>query len=244
MTETVLIFGASGNVGIAAVIGALRVKRNVIAIVRNQATAEKIFKYVGTREGITTVEADINSEESIKGVIDQVRAGKLPSFQHVWASPGYAYAGGSIVEVGLSGFHESMAANVDTYIIAYIATIPYLLEQGYAGSSWMMCTGTQGELGLWAAPAVTQGALFSFAISAARELEDTPVRFNEVLLGYRVQQEVSPGVTTFQGIVPMTTSIDFAPLYEQLIDRKDIKGSRVRVDSPKDVADLKFEKRF
>lgn len=86
MTETVLVFGASGNVGIAAVLGALRAKRNVIAIVRNQATAEKIFKYIGTRDGITTVEADINSEESIKGVVDQARAGKLPSFQHVWAS--------------------------------------------------------------------------------------------------------------------------------------------------------------
>ncbi|KAF6782189.1 short-chain dehydrogenase reductase family, partial [Colletotrichum sojae] len=34
MAETVLIFGASGNIGISAVIGALRAKRNVIAVVR------------------------------------------------------------------------------------------------------------------------------------------------------------------------------------------------------------------
>lgn len=86
MTETVLVFGASGNMGIAAIIGALNAKHNVIAIVRNEASAEKIFKYVGTREGITTVEADTTSEDSIKGVVDQVREGKLPAFQHVWAS--------------------------------------------------------------------------------------------------------------------------------------------------------------
>lgn len=86
MTETVLIFGASGNMGLAAVIGALKTGRHAIAVVRNEASAQKIFKYAGSREGITIAEADVNSEESIRGVVDQVRAGKLPSFQHVWAS--------------------------------------------------------------------------------------------------------------------------------------------------------------
>lgn len=100
MTETVLVFGASGNVGVAAIIGALSANRHVIAVVRNQSSAEKMFKQVGRRESITIVEADITSEDSVKSIVDQVRRGILPSFQHVWASrrctPNYFHREGSI----------------------------------------------------------------------------------------------------------------------------------------------------
>lgn len=90
--DTVLVIGATGNIGVAAVLGALRSKRNVLAIVRNQASAEKLFQHVKTKEGITTVEADIMSDEGVQTVVDQVRAGKLPPFQHVFSAgkiPGF-----------------------------------------------------------------------------------------------------------------------------------------------------------
>src|SRR3954468_15282685 len=70
--ENVLIIGATGNIGIAAVLGALRSKRNVLAVVRNQASAEKLFQHIGTRDGITTVEADIMSDGGVQAVVDQV----------------------------------------------------------------------------------------------------------------------------------------------------------------------------
>ncbi|KAJ0385049.1 hypothetical protein COL922a_007110 [Colletotrichum nupharicola] len=243
MTETVLVFGASGNMGIAAIIGALNAKHNVIAIVRNEASAEKIFKYVGTREGMTTVEADTTSEDSIKGVVDQVREGKLPASQHVWASPGWVYADAKILDLDVAAFRASMTANLETYIIAYRATVPYLLDQGFPGTTWTMCTGAQGEWGLRVAPAVTEGALFSFAVAAARENEDTNIRFNEFYLAYRVQLEVEPGMTNFHGF-PITTSREFAPVFEKLLNRTDIRGSRVKAIKPQDVIDLKFEKKF
>ena len=84
--ETVLIIGATGNIGAAAVLGALRSKRNVLAIVRNQASANKLFQHIGTKDGITTVEADIMSDQGVQTVVDQVRAGKLPPFQHVYSA--------------------------------------------------------------------------------------------------------------------------------------------------------------
>lgn len=84
--ETVLVVGATGNIGVAAVIGALRSKRQVLAIVRNQNSAEKLFTHVGTKEGITTVQADVTSDDGVRSVVDQVRAGRLPSFQHVYAA--------------------------------------------------------------------------------------------------------------------------------------------------------------
>lgn len=84
--ETVLIIGATGNIGVAAIKAALRTKRNVLAIVRNQASADKLTRHVGSREGITTVEADITSDTAVQSVVDQVKSGKLPAFQHVYAT--------------------------------------------------------------------------------------------------------------------------------------------------------------
>lgn len=84
--ETVLVVGATGNIGVSAVTAALRSKRNVLAIVRNQNSADKLVKYIGSSKGITFAEANVLSDSGVKGVVDQVRAGKLPSFQHVYAS--------------------------------------------------------------------------------------------------------------------------------------------------------------
>lgn len=84
--ETVLIVGASGNIGVAATIAALRSKRHVLAIVRNKASEEKLFQHVGTKEGITIAEADVTSEDGVQKVVDRVRDGELPSFQHVFSA--------------------------------------------------------------------------------------------------------------------------------------------------------------
>lgn len=84
--ETVLVVGSTGHIGTSAVIAALRSKRNVLAVVRNQESANKLIKHVGTSKGITFTEADVTSSTGVKRVVDKVRAGELPAFQHVWSS--------------------------------------------------------------------------------------------------------------------------------------------------------------
>lgn len=84
--ETVLVVGSTGNIGTSAVSAALHSKRNVLAVVRNKTSADKLIKNAGTSTGITFAYADVASKKGIKGVVEQVRAGKLPSFQHVWSS--------------------------------------------------------------------------------------------------------------------------------------------------------------
>ena len=85
-TPTVLVVGASGNVGTAAVIAALKLNYHVLAIVRSEESAEKLSNNVGTRSGITTVEADILSDSGVKSVVDRVQKGELPAFQHVYSA--------------------------------------------------------------------------------------------------------------------------------------------------------------
>jgi len=53
---------------------------------RNQNSADKLVKYIGSSEGITFLEANVLSGSGVKGVVDQVRPGKLPAFQHVYSS--------------------------------------------------------------------------------------------------------------------------------------------------------------
>lgn len=84
--ETVLVVGASGNIGVSTIIGALRSGRNVLAIVRNKAGQEKVIKNVPDVTKVTFVEANVLDENGVQGVVDQVKAGKLPAFQHVYAA--------------------------------------------------------------------------------------------------------------------------------------------------------------
>jgi short-subunit dehydrogenase len=84
--ETALIIGATGNIGLAAVQAVLHSGRKVLAIVRDENSAKKLFQHVGTQEGITTVEADIMSDQGVQSVVDQIRAGTLPTFQHVYSA--------------------------------------------------------------------------------------------------------------------------------------------------------------
>jgi len=83
--ETVLVVGSTGNIGVSAVTAALRSKRKVLAIVRNQNSANKLVKHIGSSEEITFVEANVLSDSGVRGVVDQIRVGKLPSFQHVYS---------------------------------------------------------------------------------------------------------------------------------------------------------------
>lgn len=87
--ETVLVVGATGNIGVSAVKAALQSGRQVLAVVRNQDSAKKMFQHVGTQEGISTVEANILSEHGLQGVVEEVESGHLPAFQHVYSAGVY-----------------------------------------------------------------------------------------------------------------------------------------------------------
>ena len=84
--ETVLVVGSTSPIGVSAVQATLRSKRKVLAVVQNRKSAENLITHVGTSEGIMFAEADITSETGIKRVVDQVRAGELPDFQHVYSA--------------------------------------------------------------------------------------------------------------------------------------------------------------
>lgn len=131
--ETVLVVGATGNIGVSTVKAVLRSGRQVLAVVRNQDSAQKLFQHVGTQEGILTVEADILSESGIQGVVEKVESGHLPAFQHVygagvyllnapWFLPpvsnailaGGAYGATRLQDLAISELRKSMLINFES----------------------------------------------------------------------------------------------------------------------------------
>lgn len=84
--ETVLVVGASGNIGVSVIIASLNTGRNVIALVRNKTSQDKIVQHVGSDKGITFVETDVTNLDALVQVVDQVKEGKLPAFQHVYST--------------------------------------------------------------------------------------------------------------------------------------------------------------
>ncbi|KAM0476532.1 hypothetical protein ACHAPX_006448 [Trichoderma viride] len=238
MTERVLVIGATGNIGVSAVKGALHSGRQVLAIVRNQASANKLYKHVGTSEGITVVEADVTSETGVKSVVDQVKAGKLPVFQHVYTCVGGEYTDVALKDITTERLRKNMNMGFEANFFAYRDTIEYLYEQNHPDSTWTICTGAQGELAIFGLPAMTQGPLFSMTTAASRENEKTNVRVNEVYLMFRVEVDEDAAA---HGV---SSSTEFASVYEGILSKPEIRGSRVRVASAADFKDLKWAKKF
>ncbi|GFP57563.1 hypothetical protein ACSS6W_010102 [Trichoderma asperelloides] len=238
MAERVLVIGATGNIGVSAVKGALRSGRQVLAIVRNQASADKLYKHVGSSEGIVVVEADVTSDKGVKSVVDQVKAGKLPAFQHVYTCVGGEYIDVALKDITTERLRKNMNMGFEANFFAYRDTIEYLHEQNHPDSTWTICTGAQGELAIFGLPAMTQGPLFSMTTAASRENEKTNVRVNEVYLMFRVEVDENAAA---HGV---SSSTEFASVYEGILSNPEIRGSRVRVASPADFKDLKWAKKF
>lgn len=145
-----------------------------------------------------------------------------------------------------ANFRESSSqdesARILTFVlVAYRATIPYLIEQSNPHATWTLITGGAGELGVAGVTAISQGALFSLANVACLENVKTNIRFNEVYLCYRVDFD---SVAEKKGTADRIKASDFARVYEGILANKDIDACRVSVLGPGDVDDLKYRKKL
>lgn len=120
--------------------------------------------------------------------------------------------------------------------VAYRATIPYLLEQKDPNSTWTMVTGAAPDFGAGGITGITQGGLFSMMKIASKENEKTNVRVNEIYLNLRVDYD---SVAEKNGTVKAS---DFGKVYEQVLAKPEIDGSRVSVTDRDAIKDPKVDK--
>ncbi|PNP57474.1 hypothetical protein THARTR1_02472 [Trichoderma harzianum] len=185
--------------------------------------------------GVSAVKGALQAGRQVLAI---VKAGKLPAFQHVYASVGGEYTNVPLKSITTERLRKNMNMSLEASFFAYRDTIEYLLEQNHPDSTWTICTGSQGDMAIFALPAITQGPLFSMATAAARENEKTNVRVNEVYLMFRVEYDEDAAK---HGVI---SSSEFAAVYEGILSNPEIRSSRVRVASPADIKDLKWAKKF
>lgn len=142
-----------------------------------------------------------------------------------------------MLSYNLSFFHSL----TPEYIVAYRATMPYLIEQGNSNATWTLITGAAAELGGYGVTAMGQGALISMANVACRETDETNVRFNECFLGCRVDYDSTVDET---GDKWRNKASHFARVYEGILANKEIAASRVTVRGPQDFDDLSYKKKL
>ena len=99
-----------------------------------------------------------------------------------------------------------------------------------------MVTGAAPDFGAGGITGITQGGLFSMMKIASKENEKTNVRVNEIYLNLRVDYD---SVAEKSGSVKAS---DFGKVYEQVLKKPEITGSRVLVMERKAIEDLKSEK--
>lgn len=127
-----------------------------------------------------------------------------------------------------SDLHGRPWRKLTPYSVAYRPTVSYLLKENHPNSSFTLCTGASGLTGTRAGPGITQGALFSLAATASRELEKTNVRFVEVLVWFRVEVDVS------NLPYPAVPSSEYAKVYEKVL-AGDLRSVRVTFREAKDI---------
>ena len=93
------------------------------------------------------------------------------------------------------------------------------------------------EYGLGGVTAITQGALWAMINTAWRENEKTNIRVNEAFLGARVEYDED---AEKKGVMKAS---EYARIYEQILERKDIDGCRVAVLGPNDLDKLKIKRK-
>jgi hypothetical protein len=89
-----MLIAIAGNIGVSVIISTLRRGMNVLALVRDKKSAkERILNYLDYGESLPTdniiyVETDVvkDGPEGIQGVVEKVKKGDLPEFQHVYST--------------------------------------------------------------------------------------------------------------------------------------------------------------
>lgn len=243
--ETILIIGATGNMGTAAITAGLKASYNILALIRSTASKEKLLANLPPNldtTRITFATTDVTSPTGVREIVDHVKEGQLPPFHHVWASVGAEYVNDPLLSLDVSRIRANMTTGFEANVLAYLATMPYLLSLPGKGKgcTWTLCTGSQGDIGTHPLPAMTQGALFSFAVAAARECEDggCGVRFAEVYLGFRVEVDREAEAHRVVG------ASRFAGVYGRVLGDERVEGVRVLVERSEDMETLRWVRRF
>ncbi|GET04775.1 short-chain dehydrogenases/reductase, putative [Rhizophagus clarus] len=142
-----------------------------------------------------------------------------------------------------------MSANVNPHFIMYRNFIPLLLNR--PGSSYTLVTGASGlidEIGPQKIPSgitgITQTVLYGISRVGRYETRNSAVRFNELLISYRIEDDDTYNKLVSEGKISetdkfFTSSSKFGTIFPK-IAKSNVKSEVIKIGSATDLEE--FEK--
>jgi len=252
--KTVLITGATGNVGSSAVKEFLEQGASVIATSRSKASLEKLTEKLQEisipTEKLIPVVVDISNDQEFSKIANQIREKTLPEIDHVISSTGPWWKYDHLYDVTFEQWNEVMNANVNPHFITYRNFIPFLLNK--PGSSYTLVTGASGLIdeitenipsGI---TGLSQTVLYGISRVGRYETRNNAVRFNELLIGFRIEDDATYKKNVSEGKVAensnkYTSSWKFGSIFPSIAKSNNLKGEVIKIYSTTDQEE--FEKK-
>jgi NAD(P)-dependent dehydrogenase (short-subunit alcohol dehydrogenase family) len=177
--KTVIVTGASGGIGAAAVRAFLDRGHNVVA--NSLSFSDSGF---APSSNLALVDGDIG-QAATAGKIAQTAVSTFGSIDHLVNSAGI-FAAKPFLDYTADEFHRFVSTNLDGFIFITQRAVRQMLSQG-AGGSVTTITAALADNPIAGVPAsipmITKGGLNAITVSLANEYAKTNIRFNAVAPG-------------------------------------------------------------
>lgn len=235
--QVVLVAGGTGNVGENIVRAFLRNGATVVVPSRSAEKLQKFVKLLGdaASDQLITVIGDVSLPEEADRIRREVveRAGKLDA---VAAALGGWWQGQPLIEVPLSTWNGLLHSVLTCHFVAAQTFIPELLK---TGGAYTFINGLSAEEPWPLAGPVSVAATGQVMLgrALARELEQSPVRVNELVLGPvmtrarhgRGDPEWVTGEEVGEFVVRLSFESRAKGQVFRLLQRRDLVAARVAV---------------
>ena len=211
--ESILIGGAEGFLGRAAVEYFAKKGRRVVASCRTKADLEKVKDFVQSSKliGVTTLECDLGDEAAVKSMMQE--AGAIDGLFN--AAGGFRY--GSVTDCSTADFDFLMSANLKSaFLLAKHAT-PGMRARGFGRLVFVSARGTLSQAAANMGPYTASKAALNCLIEAlATEVRGSGVTVNAVMptvINTPANRQAMPDANPKEWV----TTTDILAVVEQLV---------------------------
>ncbi|KAG9285229.1 hypothetical protein G9A89_002125 [Geosiphon pyriformis] len=237
--QTILITGATGNVGSSAVKAFLEQGATVIAISRSQSSLDKLIANLKSsnvslnEKNFHGVLSDVSEDKNLEKVANDIREGRLPEPNHIVSSSGPWWFLPALHEVTFEKWGEAMKSNFNAHFVIYRNFVPFVLNK--PNTSYTLVTGSAGLSEKTGVTGITQNCLYGLSKVVIHETSEKPIRFNELRISLRIEDDATFDKSVAAGQIQVNAeqnfaSREFGKIFTALA-QSNLKGQIVEVNS-------------
>ena len=183
MPKTILVTGASGDIGLACAQALAKPGNTLIVFSHRHVFPEKKFKQAYPGVTVIPIRVDLSQERSVEKAFAQLRQRHIRRIDVLVHAAGDLLARRSVQKLTWDFVEQSLAVNLKSGFLTVMNALP-LLRRGSSIIFITSMTALSGKGDRSSAYSLAKGALVSWAKSLAHELGPRGIRVNTVAPGY------------------------------------------------------------